>query len=98
MSPGAENLIELREALKLSQEEFGRRIGTSASHVCYVEGGKRHVSDSLQDFLRISYGLNLNLAQRDDLERALLLSPRLVRIEPSAPREMFLLLAALRDC
>jgi transcriptional regulator with XRE-family HTH domain len=97
MSPGASKLLELRHQLGLSQEEFARRIGASASHVSYIESGQRHVADKVADALRICYGLQLPPTDDKALYESLMLSPKQVRIQPNAPVELFLLLAAFRD-
>jgi transcriptional regulator with XRE-family HTH domain len=47
-----------RETSGLSQRELGRRVGVTASHVAYIEGGTRRPSHTL--LLRLSRSLQLN--------------------------------------
>lgn len=41
----SKRLIELRASLKLTQEEFGTKIGVSKFSVSYYESGKRNLTD-----------------------------------------------------
>ncbi|MGH7923000.1 MAG: helix-turn-helix domain-containing protein [Candidatus Binatus sp.] len=50
-----------RESIGLSQRELGRRIRITASHVAYIEAGRRRPSHSL--LFRLARSLNLNLRQ-----------------------------------
>ena len=46
-----------RDAIGLSQRELGRRAGVTASHIAYIECGRRRPSYSL--LFRLGEGLNL---------------------------------------
>jgi transcriptional regulator with XRE-family HTH domain len=47
-----------REAIGLSQRQLGRRAGVTASHIAYIECGRRRPSYSL--LFRLGKGLNLS--------------------------------------
>ena len=47
-----------REASGLSQQELGRSVGVTASHVAFIESGRRHPSHSL--LFRLARSLRLN--------------------------------------
>jgi transcriptional regulator with XRE-family HTH domain len=46
-----------RETIGLSQRELGRRAGVTASHIAYIESGRRRPSYTL--LFRLGQGLNL---------------------------------------
>jgi transcriptional regulator with XRE-family HTH domain len=65
-----------REALGLSQRQLGRRAGVTASHIAYIESGRRRPSYSL--LFRIGQGMNLGYKDLFLLaypEAAMLFSP-----------------------
>ncbi len=51
-------LIRIQE--KLSQEEFGEKIGLSKSAISAVENDKSFISVEIQQTLLVSYNINLN--------------------------------------
>ena len=60
--PLGELIRKRREAIGLSQRELGRRAGVTASHIAYIESGRRRPSYTL--LFRLGQGLNLG---RQDL-------------------------------
>jgi transcriptional regulator with XRE-family HTH domain len=65
-----------RESIGLSQRQLGRRAGVTASHIAYIEAGRRRPSYSL--LFRLGQGLNLGSQELFLLaypEAALLIAP-----------------------
>lgn len=60
--PLGEVIRSRREAIGISQRELGRRAGVTASHIAYIEAGRRRPSYTL--LFRLGQGLNLG---RQDL-------------------------------
>lgn len=55
-----ERIIALRKTLKLSQEEFGKKIGISKSGVSSIENNQRNVTDKHIKLLTLECNVNEN--------------------------------------
>lgn len=97
MSPAAELLESLRIRRKLSQAVFSRLTGLPASYVSGLVSGKQHIPRHQRFIEQIAHGLALRESQISKLRTAVELSPRAFTIPPDADREIFLMVAALRD-
>ena len=55
-----ERIKEIREVLKLSQEEFGKRIGITRAAISNIEKGIRNPSEQTIKFICKEYKINQN--------------------------------------
>lgn len=53
-----ERFKTLRQHLKLSQKEFGERIGITQSHIASLESGRRDISDRTIKYICEIWGVN----------------------------------------
>lgn len=53
-----QRIKQLRTALNLSQEEFGRPLGVKRSSVCLIESGERNVSNQVLVAICREYNVN----------------------------------------
>lgn len=97
MSPAAELLDNFRARRKLSQALFARLTGLQASYVSGILRGKQHIPEHPKFLEQISVGLALTESQKSKLRLAINLSPRALSVPPNADREIFLMIATLRD-
>lgn len=54
-----ERLKELRKALKLSQEEFGRRLGVSNTAISKLENGENNVTEQMAKLVSAEFNVRL---------------------------------------
>lgn len=97
MSPAAELLESIRLRRKLSQSVFSRLVGLHPSYFSGIVRGKYHVPRHPRFVEQVSSGLGLSDLQTERLTQAIEMSPTALAIPPNADREVFLLLAELRN-
>lgn len=97
MSPLAEYLAILRAEYCYAQAKFGGLIGLAGSHVSVIELGQRY-APPIEALGPLISGLNLSEQEQQVLEECASLSPRRLRIPPSAPAEAFSFIAVLDAC
>lgn len=74
-----------REAIGLSQRELGRRLGVTASHVAYIESGRRRPSHFL--LFRLARCLQLNRQELFLVAYPELAPPLTLPLSPTEDRE-----------
>jgi transcriptional regulator with XRE-family HTH domain len=97
MSPAAEFLENLRMRRKLSQVAFSRLTSLQTSYLSGIARGKQHIPRHSKFIEQIAGGLALKESQIARLRTAIDSSPRDLAIPPNAHRDVFMMMAALRD-
>lgn len=95
MSPLATLLREIRVGLGLSQVNFANTLNLKGPYISGVETGKRYapILENIESSLE---NLGMTRAQLKRLYTAEMMSPRQVKIPPTAPQEAFIYAATLQ--
>lgn len=96
MSPLATLLREIRVGLGLSQVNFASALNLKGPYISGVETGKRYAPllENIESSLK---NLGMTGAQVKRLYTAEKMSPRLVKVPPTAPQEAFICAATLQE-
>lgn len=60
MTTQGERIKKIRQALKLSQEEFGRNLGVSKQYVSNLEANRNFLNNEKLVSLLVDYNVNIN--------------------------------------